>query len=114
MKYGDLSLVQGTVVTVLLLVGAGITFIGALGLIRLRLSFYERVHAPTLGTTLGTFSIALASLIYFSAKGRGVNVQEVLIVLCVAVTTPVSLIVLVKAAFLRDAAETKTKENQIR
>lgn len=114
MKYVDLSVFQSALIAVFLLVGAGTTFIGALGLIRLRLSFYERVHAPTLGTTLGTFCIAVASLVYFSTKGSGINVQEVLIVLCVTVTTPISLVVLVKAAFLRDAAETKANEEQIR
>ena len=34
------------------LLGAALTLIGSLGLLRLG-SFYERVHAPTLGTTLG-------------------------------------------------------------
>ena len=38
---------------VLLFLGAAITLIGSLGLLRLG-SFYERVHAPTLGTTFGT------------------------------------------------------------
>ena len=38
---------------VLLFLGAAVTLIGSLGLIRLG-SFYERVHAPTLGTTFGT------------------------------------------------------------
>ena len=47
---------------VLLLLGAAVTLIGSLGLLRLG-SFYERVHAPTLGTTLGTGCIVLASMI---------------------------------------------------
>jgi len=34
-----------------LLAGAALALIGSLGLLRLR-GFYERVHAPTLGTTL--------------------------------------------------------------
>ena len=38
------------VVVILLVVGAAATLIGSLGLLRLR-TFYERVHAPTLGTT---------------------------------------------------------------
>jgi len=32
----------------LVLAGSGLTFVGALGLVRLK-TFYERVHAPTLG-----------------------------------------------------------------
>ena len=40
------------VTAILLFVGATMTLIGSLGLLRLK-SFYERLHAPTLGTTLG-------------------------------------------------------------
>jgi multicomponent K+:H+ antiporter subunit G len=42
------------ILTAILLVGgAAITLIGSAGLLRLN-TFYERAHAPTLGTTLGT------------------------------------------------------------
>ncbi|MBX3549049.1 MAG: monovalent cation/H(+) antiporter subunit G [Xanthobacteraceae bacterium] len=109
MKHPDLHAMISVLVALLLLIGAGMTFIGALGLIRLRRSFYERVHAPTLGTTLGTICIALASLIYFSATGS-VSVHELLIVIFITVTTPVSLVVLVKATAMRDASETKSKD----
>jgi multicomponent K+:H+ antiporter subunit G len=103
----DLPALQIALICLLLLAGAGITFIGAFGLVRLRRSFYERVHAPTLGTTLGTISIAFASLIYFSVITNAVSVHELLIVFFVTITTPVSLVILVKAASLRDASETK-------
>jgi len=88
----------------LLVVGAAITLIGALGLLRLG-SFYERVHAPTLGTTLGTASIALASMVYFSALEARPALRELLIVAFVTVTTPITLTVLVRAARFRDTAE---------
>jgi multicomponent K+:H+ antiporter subunit G len=91
---------------ILLLLGAAVTLIGAVGLLRLR-SFYERVHAPTLGTTLGTAAIALASMIHFSALGSRPVLHELLIVVFVTVTTPVSLMILVRAASLRDKAEGK-------
>ncbi len=90
----------------LLLLGAVVTLVGAVGLLRLR-SFYERVHAPTLGTTLGTAAIALASMICFSAlEGRPV-LHALLIVVFITITTPVSLMILVRAASLRDKAEGK-------
>ena len=47
--------------SVLVLLGAGLTLIGSLGLLRFK-SFYERVHAPTLGTTLGAGAILIASV----------------------------------------------------
>ena len=64
----EIPVLSAILTAMLLIGGAAITLIGSLGLLRLR-SFYERVHAPTLGTTLGTTCVALASMIYFSALG---------------------------------------------
>jgi multicomponent K+:H+ antiporter subunit G len=89
---------------VFLLGGATITLIGSLGLLRLR-TFYERVHAPTLGTTLGTACVGIASMIYFSTLGSRPVLHEVLIVVFVTVTTPITLTILVHAALLRDRSE---------
>ena len=89
---------------VLLFVGAAVTLIGALGLLRLK-SFYDRVHAPTLGTTLGTGCIAIASAIYFTVLETRPVLHEVLIVVFVTVTTPVTLMILVRAALFRDRSE---------
>jgi multicomponent K+:H+ antiporter subunit G len=89
---------------ILLIIGAVVTLIGALGLVRLE-SFYERVHAPTLGTTLGAASIALASMVYFSASQTRPVLHEILIVVFVIVTTPVTLMILVRAALFRDRYE---------
>ena len=78
----------------LLFMGAAITLIGALGLLRLK-SFYERVHGPTLGTTLGAGFIVLASMIYFSVLQTRPVLHEILIMVFITVTTPVTLIILV-------------------
>jgi multicomponent K+:H+ antiporter subunit G len=88
----------------LLFVGAAITLIGSLGLLRLG-SFYERVHAPTLGTTLGTGCIVIASMIYFSALQTRPVLHELLIAVFVTITTPVTLMILVRAALFRDRLE---------
>jgi len=101
---GEISAVSATLTVMLLMGGAGITLIGSLGLLRLR-SFYERVHAPTLGTTLGTTCIAFASTIYFSALGARPVLHELLIIIFVTVTTPISLMVLVRAAVFRNESE---------
>ena len=85
----------------LLVAGAAITLIGALGLVRLG-SFYQRVHAPTLGTTLGVTCVALGSMIYFSALGTRPVLHEILILIFVTVTTPITLTILVRAARFRD------------
>jgi multicomponent K+:H+ antiporter subunit G len=85
----------------LLIVGSAITLVGSLGLLRLQ-TFYERVHAPTLGTTLGTGCIVVASMIYFSAVETRPVFHEILILLLVTVTTPITLMILVRAARSRD------------
>jgi len=105
-------------IAALLVGGAAITLIGALGLIRLR-TFYERVHAPTLGTTLGTACVAMASIVYFSTLGARPVLHEVLIVIFVTVTTPITLLILVRAALFRDQSEDRgasaaTAENKHR
>lgn len=91
---------------IFLLLGAGITLTGAIGLLRLR-NFYERVHSPTLGTSLGTGGILAASVIYFSVLESRPVVHEILIGIFVLVTTPVTLMLLVQAARQRDRFESQ-------
>ena len=101
---GELSALSAILTAVFLVSGAAITLIGSLGLLRLR-SFYERVHAPTLGTTLGTAFIAIASMIYFSALGTRPVLHELLIIVLVITTTPIGLTILVNDALVRDKSE---------
>ncbi|CAH1665597.1 monovalent cation/H(+) antiporter subunit G [Chelatococcus asaccharovorans] len=90
----------------LVLLGAGLALIGNIGLIRFA-SFYERVHAPTLGATLGMLSILAASIVCFSALQTRPVVHEILIGVFVTVTTPVTLMLLVQATLYRDRLEEK-------
>jgi multicomponent K+:H+ antiporter subunit G len=89
------------VTAILVLAGAAITLVGTLGLLRLR-SFYQRAHATTLGTTLGTACIAVASMVYFTTLSGRPVLHELLILVFAIVTTPVTLMVLVHAARFRD------------
>jgi multicomponent K+:H+ antiporter subunit G len=86
--------------------GAGLTLAGSIGLIRLE-NFYDRIHAPTLGATLGTGSILIASMIYFSALESRPILHEILIAVFLTVTTPITLILLARAALYRDRTEGK-------
>lgn len=88
----------------LLLAGAGFTLVGSLGLLRLN-SFYERVHAPTLGTTFGTLFITLGSMICFSVLRSRPLMHELLVAAFVTFTTPVTLMLLARAALYRDRTE---------
>lgn len=88
-------------VALLVVGGAAFTLVGSLGLLRLK-SFYERVHSPTLGTTAGTALIILGSMLCFSVLQTKPLVHELLIALLVTLTTPVTLMLLVRAALYRD------------
>jgi multicomponent K+:H+ antiporter subunit G len=91
-------------VALLLLLGTGLALTGSLGLLRLD-SFYQRVHAPTLGATLGAGFVLIASMIFFSILQTRPVVHEVLITVFATITTPVTLMVLVRAALQRDQSE---------
>ncbi|THD08157.1 monovalent cation/H(+) antiporter subunit G [Rhodanobacter lindaniclasticus] len=91
-------------VAVLMLLGALFAFIGSLGLLRLK-NFYQRVHAPTLGTTLGTFFMLAASITCFSVLHGRPIFNEVLIGVFLTLTTPITLMLLVRAALYRDREE---------
>ncbi|MBN2885476.1 MAG: Na+/H+ antiporter subunit G, partial [Chromatiaceae bacterium] len=83
--------------SLLILLGALLTFIGSLGLMRLP-DFYSRLHGPTKATTLGVGSLLLASALYFSTRGAGLSLHEALVTLFLFITAPVSAHLLAKAA----------------
>ncbi|MBS9722364.1 cation:proton antiporter [Tianweitania sp. BSSL-BM11] len=100
----DFPLWAAILVALFLLIGSSLTFLGALGLLRFK-SFYERIHLPTLGTSWGTGGILVASMIFFSVTQSRPVVHEILIAIFVTVTTPVSLMLLARAALYRDRTE---------
>ncbi|MDP2430420.1 MAG: Na+/H+ antiporter subunit G [Pseudomonadota bacterium] len=81
----------------LILTGALFTFIGSLGLVRLR-DFFTRLHGPTKATTLGVGCMLIASSVYFSNQGTGMSLHEVLVTLFLFITAPISAHLLAKAA----------------
>lgn len=100
----DLPAWAALLTALLILIGSSLALIGSLGLLRLK-SFYERVHAPTLGATLGMASVLLASILYFSVSETRPVVHEILIGIFVTVTTPVTMLLLVQATLYRDRLE---------
>lgn len=89
---------------VFLILGAGLTLVGAIGLARLT-SFYDRIHAPTLGTSWGAAGMVMASMILFTATALRPVFHEILIGIFVTVTTPVTLMMLGRSALYRDRSE---------
>ena len=100
----DLPAWAAIAVSAFLVIGSVLTLIGAIGFARLP-TFYERIHAPTLGTSWGTGGIVMASMIFFTVLATRPVVQEILIGIFITVTTPVTLMLLARATLHRDRAE---------
>jgi len=84
-------------VSICLVVGATFALIGSIGLARLD-DFYSRLHGPTKATTLGVGGMLAGSVIYFSTRGDGPSLHEVLVAAFLCMTAPVSAHLLSKAA----------------
>lgn len=104
----DLPAWAALTTAVLVILGAGVALIGSIGLLRLG-NFYQRVHAPTLGATIGAGAILVASMVFFSALDGRPVLHEILIAVFLTVTTPVTLILLVKATHRRGLEEPPPK-----
>ena len=100
----DLPLWAAILTSLLLLGGATFALIGAIGLTRLT-SFYERVHAPTLGGTLGAALILLGSMVCFAVLRTRFVGHELVLLTFMLLTTPTTFILLVRAALSRDRTE---------
>lgn len=84
----------------LLICGGLLTLVGSLGLLRLD-SFFARIHAPTMGGTLGAGCVLLASMLVSTALAQRPVIHELLITLFILITAPVTTMLLMRAAILR-------------
>jgi multicomponent K+:H+ antiporter subunit G len=100
---------MSTAAALLVLLGALLAFSGSLGLLTLR-TFYERLHPPTMGTTLGTGLVLIGSMLHFTALQSRPVLHEVLIGVFMTFSTPVTYMLLVRAALHRDQTELKDKQ----
>lgn len=89
------------VVAVLLLAGSLLSLIGAFGLMRLA-NFFQRIHAPALGNTLGTWCTIIGSMLFFSLLGGRPVLHELMVSCFIIITAPITSILLVRAALARD------------
>lgn len=84
----------------LLIAGGLLVVIGSLGLLRMP-DFYARMHPPTMGTTLGTGCVLIASMLVSTAVAGRPVIHEILITMFLVMTTPVSAMTLMTAAIAR-------------
>jgi multicomponent K+:H+ antiporter subunit G len=88
------------VVALLLVLSGMFVVISAVGFSLLR-DFFLRMHAPAICYTLGSWSIGLASLLYFSAGEKQLTLHVWLVVVILAVTAPITTVLLARAALFR-------------
>jgi multicomponent K+:H+ antiporter subunit G len=85
------------IVAALLLAGAVLALTGAIGLVRYR-DFFQRMHPPALAATLSAACVTFASIVYFSALERQAALYPLLINVLLALSTPVTTVLLARAA----------------
>ena len=94
----------------ILLVGGGlISLVGAFGFLRLD-SFYARAHVLTMTNTLGAGCVILASTIIASAMVGHLVIHELLLTVFILLTSPVTSLILMRGAILRDRARQDADE----
>lgn len=88
----------------LLLVGSGLlSLIAAIGLVTLK-DFFQRMHPPALASTLGTWCVALASIVFFYAAESRIALHAWLIMILLSITAPITTALLARAARQRQRA----------
>jgi multicomponent K+:H+ antiporter subunit G len=98
----DLPVWLDILLSFLVMVGAVFSLIGSLGLVKLS-TFLLRVHGPTKSTTLGVGCVLVSSAVWFSATGDQLTLRELLVVVFLFITAPVSAQLLTQAAARLDA-----------
>ena len=106
-----MSAVADVVASVLVVLGGAACLLGSLGLARLPDTFM-RLHGPSKTATLGIGCVALASVSFFSAREGAFSAHELLIIVFVAMTTPVSAHLIARAAWHRRLPRWRDEDTQ--
>ncbi len=93
-----------SLICALILLGAAFVLLGSLGLAKLP-DFFTRLHAPTKASTLGVSAVLLAAMLFFSIEHHTLSVHELLIILFLWLTAPIS------ALFMATLARHRRKAN---
>ncbi|TWO68518.1 Na+/H+ antiporter subunit G [Caenimonas sedimenti] len=93
-------MIAEAVVALLLLASGAAALVAALGLWRLP-DFFLRMHAPAVCYTLGSWTLALASVIHFTAGTGQLALHVWLIIVIQAITAPVTTVLLSRAGLFR-------------
>jgi multicomponent K+:H+ antiporter subunit G len=86
--------------SLLLVLGGISTLLGSVGLLRMK-KFYDRMHPPSMGNTLGTGCVLLASMLISSALGGRPLIHELVITALIVITSPITAMLVMRAALHR-------------
>ena len=104
MNMPPLPLWAEALVGLLLLASGLLALAGAIGLLRLK-HFFQRMHAPSMVTSLCIWCVALAAIVYFSMREGRLDIQAWLIMILLAITAPITTSLLARAALFRKRTE---------
>lgn len=90
-----MTLLLDLLITAALIIGGAFSLIGSYGLLRLKDPF-QRLHAPTKGSTLGVGAVLVASALAHLARGQGASWHEVLVTLFIFLTAPLTALYLAR------------------
>jgi multicomponent K+:H+ antiporter subunit G len=97
----------------LVIIGSLAALIGSLGLLRFG-RFFQRVHAPTLGATVGTWAFTAATMSQVSFASGKPYVHVLVIAVLIALTAPVTTVFLMRAALFRARLRGDTDVRSVR
>ena len=84
----------------LVIIGSLIALIGSMGLVRLK-SYFERVHAPSIIATMGTWLVMWSYFFFFFFSEGKLPINVLLISFFLAITIPITSIFLMRASLFR-------------
>ena len=91
------DLIYAVLISALILFGAAFVLLGSIGLVKLP-DFFTRLHAPTKASTLGVSAILLAATVFFSIEQHSLSLHELLIILFLWLTAPISAMLMATLA----------------
>ena len=89
-----------TLEALLLLASAALVLAASWALTRMD-NFFQRMHPPALGYTLGAWCVCLACIVHFAALEGELQWRFLIIAMLLAITAPITSMLLARAALFR-------------
>jgi len=94
------------IVSFFLLTGCLIIFSAALGLVRLP-TFYSRIHASSLASSLGMVCVMIAAMLFFYAASEGFVGRALLVIFFLFLTVPMGTHMISKSYYYRELKDSR-------